>query len=95
MSTTMTFQKTARNTSTGSEAGKEGKVINLLAQRDHDNFTRVLHDNDVDIQKAEKPYIQKVEIKWRQESSGPRGGYNGPRGSGPRRGGRGFGPRRH
>ncbi|MBU2638001.1 MAG: DEAD/DEAH box helicase [Nanoarchaeota archaeon] len=71
-------------------AGELGKAISLLAERDYDNFSRVLRDNDVKIKKLEMPPIEKVMIKWRDEGSfqrgGPRrGGQQGPRqGSGPR-----------
>ncbi|RLE36851.1 ATP-dependent helicase [Candidatus Woesearchaeota archaeon] len=44
-------------------AGKQGRVINLLADRDYDNFTRVLRDNDVEITKEQTPYIEKVKLK--------------------------------
>ncbi len=44
-------------------AGKEGKAINILASRDHDNFTRVLRDNDLEINKEKTPYIERVRIK--------------------------------
>lgn len=43
-------------------AGKDGIAINLLAPRDHDNYTRVLRDNDVNIVKMDTPYIKKVRI---------------------------------
>lgn len=47
-------------------AGKEGKAINLLSDRDYDNFSRVLRDNDVKVKKLELPHIEKVMIKWRK-----------------------------
>ena len=43
-------------------AGKQGRVINLLAERDYDNFTRVLRDNDLEIKKEQTPYIEKIKI---------------------------------
>ena len=46
-------------------AGKEGKVINLLAQRDWDNFTRIIRDNELDITKEQMPYINRVKISWK------------------------------
>ena len=49
-------------------AGKEGMVINLLAHRDWDNFTRVLRDNmELDIVKQETPYIPRAKITWKPE----------------------------
>jgi ATP-dependent RNA helicase DeaD len=76
-------------------AGKEGKAVNILSSRDHDNFARVLRDNDVKITKEEKPYIQKINVRNVQTDHG-----FGPRRSGFNRGPRsGFGnrngPRRH
>ncbi|MDP7323975.1 MAG: DEAD/DEAH box helicase [Candidatus Woesearchaeota archaeon] len=64
-------------------AGKEGKAINLLTNRDHDNFSRVLRDNDVNITKEEKPYIKRVQLKIPPRTQRRFGGGN--RG-GPRRG---------
>jgi ATP-dependent RNA helicase DeaD len=43
-------------------AGEEGKAVNILAHRDHDNFTRVLKDNDVKITREHTPYVQRVRI---------------------------------
>ncbi len=44
-------------------AGEEGKVINLLSYKDHDNFTRILRDFDVEIVKEKKPYIERIQIR--------------------------------
>lgn len=44
-------------------AGKEGKAINLLSSKDHDNFTRVLRDNDVKIVKTKKPYVDRLKTR--------------------------------
>ncbi|MFW6222655.1 MAG: DEAD/DEAH box helicase [Bacteroidota bacterium] len=45
-------------------AGKEGKVINILASRDHDNFRRVQADNPkFNIEKEQTPEIDRVYIK--------------------------------
>ena len=41
-------------------AGKEGKVVNLLSQRDHPNFSRVLYEEDFDVKKMEKPFIEQI-----------------------------------
>ena len=42
-------------------AGEEGKVINLLCDFDHDNFTRVLSEyREFIIEKMERPYIERV-----------------------------------
>lgn len=46
-------------------AGKNGIAINILGQRDHDNFGRVLRDNDITIPKEKAPYLKKIQIKKR------------------------------
>jgi ATP-dependent RNA helicase DeaD len=66
-------------------AGKEGKAVNILASRDHENFTRVLRDNDVNIDVQETPQLERVIIKRTEErrggsSGGNRGGFGGNRG---------------
>ena len=66
-------------------AGKEGKAINILAQRDYENFGRVERDNSLEITREELPEIQRVKVSWREPSSR---NFRGPRrrfGSGPRR----------
>ncbi len=76
-------------------AGEKGKAINILSQRDHDNFSRILRDFDVNIEKREIPDdIERVQIKWKPEGRGRRGGFGGQRrsNSSGRRGG--FGGRR-
>ncbi|MBW2984012.1 DEAD/DEAH box helicase [Candidatus Woesearchaeota archaeon] len=89
-------------------AGKEGIAINLIGGRDHENFSRVLRDYDVQIPKEQTPYIERVHIKWRESPrvgfghghSGFRGhgrprGHSGPRhGSGHSRPGHGRGTHR-
>ncbi|MFC1697478.1 DEAD/DEAH box helicase [Nanoarchaeota archaeon] len=77
-------------------AGESGKVINVLGPRDHDNFSRVLRDNDVNIKKMGTPQMEKVPFKSdagrfsdgssdRGRFGGPRRGHGGSRGhSGPR-----------
>jgi len=62
-------------------AGKEGKVVNLLSEEDHDNFSRVLRDNAIDVKKEELPLVQKVIIRKVEET-------NQRRGPGNNRGGR-------
>ncbi len=44
-------------------AGEEGKAINILAKDQHDDFRRVLRDNDVSVEKAETPYVESVNVK--------------------------------
>ena len=50
-------------------AGEEGKVINLLCDYDHDNFSRVLREYTFTIDKMEKPYIKRV-LAVRNDSFG-------------------------
>lgn len=62
-------------------AGKEGKAISILTDRDRGFFDAVLQDNDVDIIEEETPYTQQVEIKWMEKPkdnnrSGGRQGRN-------------------
>ena len=76
-------------------AGEAGKAINLLSQRDYENFGRVERDNRVKITKEQLPVIPRIPIRWRDTS----GGYSSDsRGSGRSFGPRGqsnsFGPRR-
>jgi len=68
-------------------AGEEGKVINLLTDIDHDNFSRMMNTYDFQVDRIERPQLQRVKIIAPQRS----GRFGGSRG-GPRRGG--FGPRR-
>jgi ATP-dependent RNA helicase DeaD len=65
-------------------AGKDGMAVNILCERDHENFSRVLRDNDVSIAKEEMPEVQRVQINWVPESHrnprSSRGNFNrGPR----------------
>ena len=41
-------------------AGKEGKAITLIADRDYENFTRVLRDSSLKIQEIPLPQFEKV-----------------------------------
>ncbi|MBN2423275.1 DEAD/DEAH box helicase [Candidatus Woesearchaeota archaeon] len=50
-------------------AGNEGKVINLLSERDHENFSRVLRDNDLNIEKKQTPYIERVVIAFQERNN--------------------------
>ncbi len=66
-------------------AGREGKAINLISSRDHENFSRVLRDNDIQISREDIPRIEKVKIRWSEKprfraspsfSRGPRRGWH-------------------
>ena len=76
-------------------AGKEGKAVNVLSERDHDNFSRILRDNDVNIKKLETPQVPRVTIV-RTENKFSRPGRNSfSSNQRPRRSGRPqFGSRR-
>jgi len=54
-------------------AGKNGIAVNLLCDRDHDNFSRVLRDNDVKVKNEDLPEVQRVQIKWIPNQSDRRG----------------------
>jgi len=43
-------------------AGKEGKAITLLTQRDYENFDRALRENNVNVPRKETPIVQKIFI---------------------------------
>lgn len=57
-------------------AGKDGLVINLLSQRDHENFGKVVYDHkDFKIERADAPVIKKIETS--SASSNSRGNGRG------------------
>ena len=58
-------------------AGKEGIAVNLIGSNDHENYSRVLRDNDVDVPKVPTPLIERAVVKW---TSRPRR-FSGPGGS--------------
>lgn len=43
-------------------AGEEGKAINILAKDQHDDFRRVLRDNDVSVDKKKTPYVDQISV---------------------------------
>lgn len=43
-------------------AGNEGKVINIIASRDHENFQQIM-DGELPIEHVETPYVEKVRIQ--------------------------------
>jgi ATP-dependent RNA helicase DeaD len=74
-------------------AGTEGKAISIVAQRDYENFRRVLENGDIKITAVELPNeIEPVRLKIEQRRGGRRfgghrdGGHSGGRGYGDRRG---------
>jgi len=44
-------------------AGNEGKAINILSEKDRDNFSSVLRDNDVYIKEMKLPALEKIVIQ--------------------------------
>jgi len=64
-------------------AGKEGKVINIIAGRDYDNFNRVINSIEVSIKREETPYVEQIRIlmdRPRRFGHGfQRGNYHGRR----------------
>ncbi|MFA6088400.1 MAG: DEAD/DEAH box helicase [Candidatus Woesearchaeota archaeon] len=77
-------------------AGADGKAINILAPRDHDNFGRVLREfKNMDITKEATPFVERIETKHverERESFG--GGSRGRSSGGFGRGRSSGGPRR-
>jgi ATP-dependent RNA helicase DeaD len=53
-------------------AGNEGKVINIIASRDYENF-RNLISSGFKITLKETPYVKKMFLKWIPERRAPRG----------------------
>ena len=70
-------------------AGKEGKAITILAQRDYENFRRVIENPDLNIVKLDLPEFEKVFVKMGEHSGQGFGG----RSFGGRDGGRSYGGR--
>ncbi len=58
-------------------AGKEGKVISLLAPQDHDNFRNVLEDRSLIVKKLELPKFERVPFITVHRRDFGRGSYSG------------------
>jgi superfamily II DNA/RNA helicase len=43
-------------------AGEIGKAINLICEYDHENFSGIFREYDFEIQKLDRPYIERVEL---------------------------------
>ena len=56
-------------------AGKEGKVISLLAPQDHDNFRNVLEDRSLIVKKLELPKFERVPFITAHRRDFGRGSY--------------------
>lgn len=50
-------------------AGKEGIAINLVSSRDHENFSNVLRHYALDIEKIEKPFVERITVAKNDERS--------------------------
>ena len=48
-------------------AGKEGKVINILASRDYKNFQEIKGSGKFNIASEKTPFLQRVRIRWMPE----------------------------
>ncbi len=44
-------------------AGKEGKVINIIASRDYENFNNIIN-GDFEIKQMKTPFVKRAMIKW-------------------------------
>ena len=43
-------------------AGENGKVINLLCDVDHENFSRLRHEYSFSIERMQRPYVERINI---------------------------------
>lgn len=59
-------------------AGKDGIAINVVSERDYDNFRRVMLNDELTIQKEELPQFETIMIRF--NDSGREGGFRGGRG---------------
>jgi len=59
-------------------AGEEGKAVNLLSGRDHDNFSRILDKyRSINIEKVKKPHLKKLRfVKTKRRHSNRRRSYH-------------------
>jgi len=74
-------------------AGEEGKAVNILSERDYDNFTKVMRDRSLKVEREETPHVERVKIQVMNKpdrSNRGRGGSGRFGGSGGSRGSRSF-----
>mgnify|MGYP001611350346 CR=1 FL=1 len=69
-------------------AGKEGKAISLVSQRDYEGFNRVMENNELDIKNHPMPEIENLFIRF-DEGRDSRRGFSRGRGNFSRGGSRG------
>ena len=73
-------------------AGSEGIVVNVISDRDHDNFSRILRDmSEVKVEKLEKPYVERCQIKQNTQFGGRNDNFRNGRSN--HRNGSGYGRR--
>lgn len=63
-------------------AGSSGKAVNLVSDRDHENFGRILREYSIDVKKIERPAVEKIPLAV--VSSGDSRGRFGGNNRGPR-----------
>lgn len=74
-------------------AGKEGIAINIVSERDYDNFRNVLRNHDIKIEEQPVPQLERIMIRMSRphgrdsRSGGHGGGFGGGRRFGGSRGG--------
>ncbi len=56
-------------------AGKSGIAINLLCDKDYENFGRITRNENLQIERVEMPHIEKIETKRNFSSQGRGEGY--------------------
>lgn len=75
-------------------AGTEGKVINIVASRDYENFRCVLKNDELKITRLEPPEnLERIRIKWMPERRTERSYRSGYEGRGIRSGSSSYGNR--
>ncbi|MFB6246726.1 MAG: DEAD/DEAH box helicase [Candidatus Pacearchaeota archaeon] len=72
-------------------AGKEGKAINLVSNRDYDNFRNIMSNKDFNIEERNVPEMEYLQVNFKDESKDKKG--SGPKGS--KRGRKGRSKDRH
>ncbi|MFT4311914.1 MAG: DEAD/DEAH box helicase [Candidatus Woesearchaeota archaeon] len=55
-------------------AGKDGMAVSILAQRDYENFDKILQFERVKVDVLERPYLQKEHLPSTPSRDSPRGG---------------------
>jgi len=66
-------------------AGKEGKAITILSDRDYENFRRVVQDDALNIKNIELPKFERVFVQMNVQDDRKKSGYGRGRYSSPNR----------